>query len=1101
MARSSVRFRAFANDAASRETAPTMLRARLFGDLTVSMDDRPVPPIHGLRPRSLLAFLLVHPGMHPRTRVAGRFWPDVLETSARASLRSALWSIRAGLEQIGADAYLRTDRASVGIAPDLPRFVDAEEFDRLVRLGDPGSLREACDLAGEPLLADLADEWALDAQDAHRERLVTVYEQLADVAEQGGDLPDAIRWTRATLEQDRLREGAHRALMRRLDAGGERAQALAAYRRARTVLAAELGVAPSKETRDLAEALRGGEHPEPPAAPPAAMAPGGGAATDLVGRHQELASVLDAWERAKSGVGGVAQIIGPPGIGKSRLVDELMARARTQGAHVATGAGVRLQGASPLGPWLDVLRDLLDGPPPPANVIWPTELARLSPAVEARWGRSAGAAGTNPDLERLRVFEAVLELVAWSARARPVLIVLEDLQWADPTSAALLAHIGRRLDGLAVLVVATRRVGSDQTLESAVEAVRRRGCLVVDMQLDELSTGDLRRLAGARAPGLAVEVLDRVVAAAGGSPLLAVEGARAAAAGRDPADGLRAAIQRQFTQLESAAQELVEIVCVAGRAVEFAEAAAAFDTEDLQAAFEEGVAAGLFRNRRDRRVSFVHDLIRRACDAEIPARRRAEAHRRFAAALLRRPTRSNAEIARHLAQGGDARSAQRFLAAAAGEARALGALDEAAAFLREALDVSGAGTVADAELWLALADVCAWRGDRVQMDEAFPRAAELFEQAGDIMGLATAHAFRARWLHTTLCYPAEALAAARTAMVLIDRAGEPAPEAHLLALAGAAWAEAVAGDPGAVDGLVERARRTLEGMGDRTLEAELEHVRGTALVRSGAFAEGAVVCARAAELARIAGRPEIGALSTLTGACALACVGDLELALALVEPASLGDAPGPSLTMQLRAARAYTLCRLGRLEEAIAAARENVEAAAHTGSRRDEAVADFDLGSILLSSDAAAEAAERLAMSLEVDGAQVPRALARLRLAEALVMSGVVDQGERALGEVPFEAVRAADLPEALVARLSRVQGLIAAAHGDVALAARRFGEAERVWKRIAATPSGDAYAAILVDIGRPPVAGLVEPTVELERLATDRAALPKAAGAKGGRG
>ena len=96
-----------------------------------------MPSTSGLRPRSLLAYLLLNPGPHPRARLAGRFWPDVLDTSARASLRSALWAVREALERVGARGLPArpTGRTSAS-AGDLPRSVDAEEFDRLAALGD-----------------------------------------------------------------------------------------------------------------------------------------------------------------------------------------------------------------------------------------------------------------------------------------------------------------------------------------------------------------------------------------------------------------------------------------------------------------------------------------------------------------------------------------------------------------------------------------------------------------------------------------------------------------------------------------------------------------------------------------------------------------------------------------------------------------------------------------------------------------------------------------------------------------------------------------------------------------------------------------------------
>jgi DNA-binding SARP family transcriptional activator/ABC-type transporter Mla MlaB component len=512
-----------------------MMHARLFGDLAVWVDGRVVPPLQGLRPRSLMAYLLLHPGLHPRTRLAGRFWPDVLETSARASLRSALWSVRAALEEVGGAEYLHADRSSVGIAPELPRIVDVEEFDRLVSAGDPASLQGAVDVAAVPLLADLADEWALDAQDVYRERLVEVLEGLAASAEEAGDMTGAVRWTRAVLEHDRLRESAHRALMRRLHACGERAQALTAYRRARAVLAAELGVAPSRETRALAETLRE-DHAadrDASASPRRVDTPRRRAAAasreepTLIGRDRELGMLLDVWAHVREVRGGLALISGPPGIGKSRLVAALVERARTGGARIASGAALELAGAPPLAPWLEALRDLIAAAAPPPDAAWPSDLARLSAVVESTWHRAPGAPALSPDLDRVRIFAAVLEMVAWSAHTQPLVLILEDLHRADGASLALLAHVGRRLGDTAALIVATRRLTpGNPELDLALDAIRHRRAVRVEVELDRLADEDVARLVGAA--GLDSDLAARVVVAAEGNPLLASEGARAA---------------------------------------------------------------------------------------------------------------------------------------------------------------------------------------------------------------------------------------------------------------------------------------------------------------------------------------------------------------------------------------------------------------------------------------------------------------------------------------------------------------------------------------------------------------------------------------------
>jgi DNA-binding SARP family transcriptional activator len=140
----------------------------LFGALSAEVDGRSVPAVPGFKARSLFAYLLVHPGPHPRVRLAGLFWPDLPDTRARASLRVALFALRRTLEGVHGAGYLVTDRISAGIAADLPRDIDVERFDELLAGGDPAALAEAAALHRGPLLSDLPDEWVLAAQDDYR---------------------------------------------------------------------------------------------------------------------------------------------------------------------------------------------------------------------------------------------------------------------------------------------------------------------------------------------------------------------------------------------------------------------------------------------------------------------------------------------------------------------------------------------------------------------------------------------------------------------------------------------------------------------------------------------------------------------------------------------------------------------------------------------------------------------------------------------------------------------------------------------------------------------------------------------------------------------
>src|SRR4051794_36656914 len=140
-----------------------MVGVRLLGGLTVQAGGRDVPPPASRRAWGLLAWLALHPGEHPRSAVAAVFWPDVLDASARASLRSAAWALRRALGP-GAGGALTGGRDRIGLRcePDLAAF------EALVR---EGRAAEAVRLCSGPLLADLDDDWVLEARDEHVQRL------------------------------------------------------------------------------------------------------------------------------------------------------------------------------------------------------------------------------------------------------------------------------------------------------------------------------------------------------------------------------------------------------------------------------------------------------------------------------------------------------------------------------------------------------------------------------------------------------------------------------------------------------------------------------------------------------------------------------------------------------------------------------------------------------------------------------------------------------------------------------------------------------------------------------------------------------------------
>ena len=261
----------------------------MLGELRIEDGGAPVAPPESRRARLLLGWLALHPGQHARGELAARLRPDVLDESARSSLRQAAWALRPALGEA-----LQADRGSIGLA-DEDVWVDARDFERL---GANGDGEAALALVRGALLAGLDDEWVLDARTAQQHTEDALLERMEAAAE---DAAGALAIARRRVERDPLSEEAHRALMTRQAEAGDRAAALLTYQRLGERLRRELGVAPSSVTRELAAALR--EEAPAPVLPPRLAA---GNRAPFVGRQAEIARARAAWGEAREhGHGGL----------------------------------------------------------------------------------------------------------------------------------------------------------------------------------------------------------------------------------------------------------------------------------------------------------------------------------------------------------------------------------------------------------------------------------------------------------------------------------------------------------------------------------------------------------------------------------------------------------------------------------------------------------------------------------------------------------------------------------------------------------------------------------------------------------------------------
>lgn len=239
----------------------------MLGELGLAEDGAALPLPESARARALVAWLAMHPGMHPRSRLAGVLRPDATEESARKSVRDAAWAIRQALGTT-ADALLMAERDRLGLAPGVT--TDLGDLRAALGAGRPA---DVIGLSGAELLAGMDDDWVIAARRELAGELDGALARLAGDAEAAGDVERAVGLNRRRAALDPLAEEPARALIRTLAQAGDRGRALSAYEDLADRLRRDLRTVPSAETRALAAAVRAGDVTSPPSAAGAAAPP------------------------------------------------------------------------------------------------------------------------------------------------------------------------------------------------------------------------------------------------------------------------------------------------------------------------------------------------------------------------------------------------------------------------------------------------------------------------------------------------------------------------------------------------------------------------------------------------------------------------------------------------------------------------------------------------------------------------------------------------------------------------------------------------------------------------------------------------------------
>ncbi|MBB3084062.1 ATP-binding protein [Geodermatophilus sabuli] len=421
--------------------------------------------------------------------------------------------------------------------------------------------------------------------------------------------------------------------------------------------------------------------------------------TSFVGRDRESAVLEDCLASALAGRPSLVLCRGQPGIGKTRLAEELSAEAASAGAVVVWGRAPEAAGAPPYWPWRQVLRAA--GQHADLHALardhrLTAELARLAPDLFQ--GVQDGTVGPGTAEDRFRLFDAVDRLLRLLSQERPLVIVLDDAHWADDSSLLLLQHLADSMSTQRLLLLVSYR--DTEPLGDVLLVGLARTPATRVLEIGGLS---LAHVGAQLASVLGEEVSDRDVeqvhARTGGNPFYVTEVARALADGTDelvvPA-GVRDAIRARLRRLRPETVELLQAASVVGREFPLTLVADMLRASELTCLplIEEAAAAGLVAGSPPGDHRFVHDLVRDAVEAGLVPAERVRLHRSAADAVERMHTGRLephlSDLARHwaaAAASGERERAAEWITRAAEEAMRRLAYEEAARLYRLALTV------------------------------------------------------------------------------------------------------------------------------------------------------------------------------------------------------------------------------------------------------------------------------------------------------------------------------------------------------------------------------------------------------------------------------
>ena len=682
---------------------PARFSIALLGDLAVARDAVVLPLPASKRTRALLGYLVATARPQARAALCDLLWdgPD----DPRAALRWSLTKLR-GVVDDASGRRLLADRDRVEFHA-CGAQIDTARVSALLA----GGAEQASIAALEELAQALRGEF-LDGLDlpacyrfhhwcvGERERYGQLRREVlsALVKRLQADAQRALPYGREMVAADPLAEAAHATVVRLLGAAGRYPDAEAHYEHARELLRREIALASGGALDESIRSLRrdiraAGNAPQRAEAPLEAVAdastdvranahaatavtitPGTSArgeaaapaAPPLIGRNHERRAIAEALAAPQNLCGRVLLFVGGPGMGKTRLLDHLVASAVAAGWQTCRGRGYEAEIVRPYGMWIDALRDV-DAASEAAvacGVLPSNALHHAAPLLE-----NGGKPGESSD--RAQLFEAAATLVSALAARRPLLFVLDDLQWLDEGSAALLHYVARQQGSGAtasrVLLAGAVRAGEvdDNAWAKGLMQSLAREQRIEQITLGPLDSADAAALLGA---GSALDP-ERALRESGGNPLylLALARARDGGVASDTGHGapsLDALFADQIESLDESTRELLCWAAAVGRDCEPDLLAAATGTSiaDVLARLARLERRGLIVAADNGRLDFGHDLLRQSVYRRLSQARRRAIHQQLArtfAAASAEQAQLHGEVAHHASLAGDALLAAR----------------------------------------------------------------------------------------------------------------------------------------------------------------------------------------------------------------------------------------------------------------------------------------------------------------------------------------------------------------------------------------------------------------------------------------------------------